>query len=459
MCRIGFILCVLTTLASPVAAGGSFADFTPLTASAATGSLPESAPFALANAAWTQVSIASRATQLAAGEFNTGTWDMLDTNRTGPDAGRYLFTGFETPQAGIQRTDLVAGTTTTIWQSPSPGAQIAFDGSRWTPWGTWLTGEESWRTTSSGVSPYGRLFELPDPMAEAGAAVLLHRNVLARVSHEGLAFDRDNTLYYIDEFNGGSLYKFVSTTPTNGSTFFDAGVNSVLRVGDGSVASGTGSFTWVPFTAPDGSPLPGAIAYTDPNGITSVDGRFTTDLAAFLGTDYMRPEDLEIQTLADGSQRLYVATTTTHQVFMIDLANNIVSEFVSRSTLDAATGLAVGDAFTNPDNIAIDTAGNIFIVEDQPGGVADIWFASDADRDGVADSVARWASLATAGAEPSGLFFDPFDPTRAWIHVQHPTSGDDRLIEFSAVPEPAFLGFVAISGLSFWAWRCSRRRR
>ena len=173
----------------------------------------------------------------------------------------------------------------------------------------------------------------------------------------------------------------------------------------------------------------------------------------------MRPEDLEIQTLADGSQRLYVATTTTHQVFMIDLANNIVSEFVSRSTLDAATGLAVGDAFTNPDNIAIDTAGNIFIVEDQPGGVADIWFASDADRDGVADSVARWASLATAGAEPSGLFFDPFYPTRAWIHVQHPTSGDDRLIEFSAVPEPAFLGFVAISGLSFWAWRCSRRRR
>ncbi len=102
-----------------LAAGSNFSNFTPMTSSVAAGSLPESAPFAFGNSAWTQLSIADRATQLAAGQFNTGNWDMIDTNRTGPDAGRYLFTVFETGQAGVQRTDLKTGTTITQWASPA----------------------------------------------------------------------------------------------------------------------------------------------------------------------------------------------------------------------------------------------------------------------------------------------------------------------------------------------------
>ena len=79
----------------------------------AAGSLPESTPFQLANSAWTQLSIADRATQLATGQFNSGSWDMIDSNRTGAEAGRYLFMGFETGQAGIQRYDRLSGTMTT----------------------------------------------------------------------------------------------------------------------------------------------------------------------------------------------------------------------------------------------------------------------------------------------------------------------------------------------------------
>ena len=81
-----------------LAATTNFSTFTPLGASVPAGSLPESAPFLLGSPNFSQVSIADRAAQLANGQFNSGNWDMIDTNRTGPDAGRYLYTVFETGQ-------------------------------------------------------------------------------------------------------------------------------------------------------------------------------------------------------------------------------------------------------------------------------------------------------------------------------------------------------------------------
>ena len=84
----------------------------------------------------------------------------------------------------------------------------------------------------------------------------------------------------------------------------------MLRVGDGKTPNATGSFTWVPITDENGAALPGALVITDSNGVTSVDGRNTTELEAFKGTDYQRPEDMQIQTLS-GRDYLYMATTTT----------------------------------------------------------------------------------------------------------------------------------------------------
>jgi secreted PhoX family phosphatase len=333
---------------------------------------------------------------------------------------------------------------------------VAFDASRWTPFGTYLTAEESW---GSQPQPYGRLFELTNPVtATAGTGTLVHRNAVARVSHEGLAFDKNNNLYYVDELNGGSIYKYTSATPTNGASFFDGGVNSVLRVGDGSAPNATGAAAWIAFTDNAGTGLAGSVSIVDPNGISSVDGRATTNLAAFLGTNYQRPEDLEIQTLANGDQVIYVATTTTHEVYSINLATNEVKLFLDRNTIDNATGLAVGSAFTNPDNLAIDADGNIYVVEDQPGGIADIWLGVDANRDGVAESMSRWASLSTVGAEPTGLYFDIFNPNLAYVHVQHPDSGVDRTIEFSAVAEPGTIALM-LSGLGLMGMAARRRSR
>ncbi len=134
--------------------------------------------------------------------------------------------------------------------------------------------------------------------------------------------------------------------------------------------------------------------------------------------------------------------------------------FFDQSTIDAATGLPVGSAFENPDNIAIDINGNIYVVEDR-GNIGaegfDIWFAYDANRDGVAEEIGRWASLSTLGAEPTGLYFDPFRPNIAYINVQHTASDIDRTIEISAVPEPGTISLLMAGLVGLMLTRRSRR--
>jgi uncharacterized protein len=433
-------LAAMPALASDDAdhAKSCFADFKPMTGDVGEATLPESAPYRVASPKLSQLTIVARDPSQAK-RFDSGNYDMHTANENGPDAGRYLFTVFETDRAGIQRTDLRTMQTTTIWASPAAApatnSHVAFDASRWTPWGSFLTAEESWSDPGQPTSIYGRLFEVTNPLAAPADIRFVHRDVIPRVSHEGLAFDKAKNLYFIDERNGSHIFKYVPANPyaTNGDHYFAAGQTFVLRVGDGTVKEATGAFTWVPLTNFNGVPLPGAVVVLDPNGVRGLDGRATPKLPAFLGTPFDRPEDLEIKTFGEGERQvLYVATTTNHKVFAIDLARNKVSLFVSRDTIDLGTRLPAGAAFTNPDNLAIDADGNIYVVEDQPGGVEDIWLAVDKNGDGVAEGIAKWASLSTKGAESTGLYFDRFRTDLAYVNVQHPDSGVDRTIMFLA---------------------------
>src|SRR6187551_319104 len=111
---------VLVAAGVLVADGTRFSDFTPL-ASSAGPTADESAPITFGNAAFAQRSIASRDGQLARGIPNSGSWDMITSNETGEQNGRFLFTVFETGQSGVQRHDLLTGLTDTIWQSPVAG--------------------------------------------------------------------------------------------------------------------------------------------------------------------------------------------------------------------------------------------------------------------------------------------------------------------------------------------------
>ena len=425
-----------------------FSDFTPL-ASSAGPTADEAAPITFGNSSFQQRSAADRTAQLAAGEPNSGSWDMITVNETGAQKGRYLFTPFETGQSGIQRLSVDTGEAETLFTSPAPGDHISFDASFWTPWGSYVTAEESWCSAPAGctTSTHGRLFELTNPLTADSVtepngepADLVHRNVVPRVSHEGIQFDKAHNMYFIDELDGGSLYKYVPAASwgeimSGRKGYFDAGQTFVLRVGNGMTPNATGAYTWVPITDETGAALPGALTITDPNGVTSVDGRNTTDLAAFKGTDYQRPEDMQIQTVG-GVERLYVTTTTTHQTYALDLAAQAIGVFADRNTIDLATGAAVGGALANPDNLAVDHDGNMYIVEDRGGAQDDdIWFAKDVNSDGdladAGEGIGRWASNGTVGSEFTGLYFDPTDKRRAWVNIQHPASGNDRTIEIT----------------------------
>jgi len=431
--KLSFAIAIALASSSVFADATSFDKFTPLLGDTVAGSLPESAPFVLSSPKFSQINIVTRDVNQT-NRFDTGNYDMHTVNENGPEAGRYLFTVYETGQAGIQRTDLRNMQTTTIWAAPALGSHISFDASRWTPWGSFLTAEESWSDNPAAPSIYGRLFEVTNPLAAPADINMVHRSILPRVSHEGLAFDKQNNLYFIDERNNSFIFKFTSRKPhaSNGDEFFSAGQTFVLRVGNGITKEATGAATWIPLTDENGVPLPGTVVITDPNGLTALDGRNTPKLAAFLGTKFDRPEDLEIKNLKHDKQMLFVATTTNNKVFSIDLSSDTVKLFVSRDTIDMATGLPVGTAFTSPDNIAIDAEGNMYIVEDQDGGKQDTWFAKDENNDGVAEAVGKWASLTTVGAEATGLYFDPFRPNVAYVNVQHPDSGVDRTMMITA---------------------------
>lgn len=470
----------LTTMAAGAQAADTYFDtFTPLAASAGP-TANEAFPLTLSSPNFSQVTIADRATQnsLVPGS-NSGNWDMITANESGPDAGRYLFMPFETGSGGVQRIDLWnnnynARTVTIV----APGTQgfVSGDASRWTPWGSYLTAEESWGTGSS----KGRLFEVTNATtASANGGNFVQRNVIPRVSHEGLAFDAQKSFYFIDEQNGGGVYKYVSANPnaTTGDQYFDRGQTFVLKVGAGAQFEGnngpaiTGGATWEAITTATGTANAATFSamVNLGGGNFALDGRQAADLVA--GTNFNRPEDIDIQNIG-GVERLYFATTDSDtnantadgrsRIYMLDLATNNLSLFADSNTIDLATGLAVGGGFRNADNLAIDAEGNIYIVEDRDGAVDDdIWFAKDINKDGdlldAGEGLARWVSNGTPGSEITGLYFDKNDPNKAYLNIQHPNSGVDRTIQISAVPEPETYAMLG-AGLGMLALMRSRRR-
>jgi secreted PhoX family phosphatase len=279
----------------------------------------------------------------------------------------------------------------------------SLDGIVWTPWNTLLFAEE--RIVASFKDPRvpnavgGLVYEwdpvrrITRPLPAVGAR-----------SHEGLRFDAQGNLYGISETNpnatqSGAIYKFVPDRRGD----LSSGQLYALKVLDG--ATRTGEATWMPL---------------DRDLV-----QINSDLAAIQvgATGWGRPEDLEINTaagnVAGGAQILFVASTSEDLVLRIELrgdrawVSNFVQNGVNVSGLD------------NPDNLAIDNQGTLYIIEDN--GPSDIWAVRHSGRpELVASEVVRFASLSDCSAESTGLYFDR-NGGSAWVHVQHaggPLSND-----------------------------------
>ena len=415
-------------------------------------------------------------------------WDMLAYDPT----GRYVFIPHETVYgAGVSRYDSETDTTEILFMGDGTGTQSgstafaddtdfgAFDPVRWTPNGTLIAGEE-WSGT-------GRLVEYCNPYDDAPAdPVVTSLNegdcvndpnadyqVLSNMplsAQEGISFGLDDpqgVMYFVDENRSGSIYKaeFVTpgdyskaqtfvlvvdayTGPADGETR-DANVAGIPRVG---------AAQWVPITDHNGDPLPGV---TDPTSAPFAARQSADDVG---GTPYGRPEDTTITRLGGNSKRhgwgrrgrhngnevIYFTATSENAVYGIEETDHgpYVRLFAQGPISRADSGNIAQGAETpsnlgfpatsgemnSPDNLTIDSLGNIYIIEDSPNSETvgdtggDIWFARDTDNDGVAESIDHFLSLQVNKSEATGMIFNPVDGTKFVVAVQHPHSTD--IVEF-----------------------------
>ncbi|QDU65923.1 alkaline phosphatase PhoX [Engelhardtia mirabilis] len=395
-------------------------------------------------------------------------WDMVAFDET----SRFVFIPAEVSSgAGVFRYDTQDGTFEVLLEGNGSGVRESdplawsatnddyarLDPATLTPWGSVLTGEE---TTG------GRLFEILDP--KSATPTVVWRSNIPAVGHEGLRLGAGGEVYFVDEDNSGSLYKFVPKVAGD----LSVGQSFVLSV-DAFAADSTvdasanwdnaanlaaarfGAASWVALTDADGV----ALTTADPFAfVNTTGGRTAAD--ELVGTPYGRPEDLAVGFLANGNEVVYCTLTSENRVLSIELTSAdtaFVREFVNFDTIDLATGLDVNptqnepttspgpDSATNfddPDNLAIDAFGSIYILEDE--GPGDIWKCVDADGDGVAEGMGIFASLGVDGSEPTGLLADPNDPYRFIVCIQHPSSGNDALWQLDAKPYPAVGGDLAL---------------
>lgn len=436
--------CLITSLATslatsratgtiPTIAGDTEATFefvglpasTPCTAGGA-GAFPNEQPFVLP-AGYVQRVIAREGDGGA-----TDIWDMNTVNETGPSAGRFLFRSHETLERGqISMTDLLTGETRVLIERADWNRM---DGLVWTPWHTLLTAEEMrperQPSTPDPLVPHaqaGLLYEV-DPVT--GAAV--PRPALGARAHEGIRLDPQGNVYGISETApstvvtpppvpggpppvprpapGGYVFKFVPDRRGDLSSGQLYALKIVVPTGDR-----TGSAVWTPLD----------------RDAVEIDADAEATRAG--ATGYARPEDVEIATStgnnAGGSNVLYVAVTDEHRVLRIDLREPhgdsehltaFVSDYVVR-------GVNAPTDFTNPDNLALDKRGNLFITEDTrtPPGM-DLWVAIAAPgQQEHAQETIRFASLTDCAGEPTGLYFDS-SGKRLFVNVAHRGGPDPR---------------------------------
>ena len=357
---------------------------------------------------------------------------MTDMSAFDP-TGRYIFLPHETAYgAGLTRYDTETDKAINLFKGDMNGANDewsgdygAIDPATWTPVDTLLVAEE-W-------SGQGRVFEVVNPMADvaAGETVVVNElNSIPNVSHEGLRFNHDGTaLYFIDEDHSGSIYKFIPSVPgdySKGQTFVLAVDNFT---GDPTTEGNdagdrTGSATWVALTDADGV----ALTTTDPFDNASRGGRAAADEIG--GTPFDRPEDVEVGYLRNGHEVLYFNATSENSVYSVEELGDGTAFVRLAASLSTPTNLGYADTtgtLSDPDNLAQDALGNIYVVEDKPNGDdigGDVWFLRDVNGDGVAESLDHFMSLQVKGAENTGLIFRPGHPTQFIINVQHPESTD-----------------------------------
>ena len=338
--------------------------------------------------------------------------DMITTNETRKEAGRYLYRAHEVrPDADLST---YTGGALSVVDVKTGAAKVlvqrkdweALDGLVWTPWHSLLFAEETGSPKlpdpNAPNAKRGLLYELTlksnDPTSAENVTV---RPMLGSIAHEGIEIDAEGNVYVIDEDASGSIYKFIPKRYGD----LSSGQLYALKVDDSSSGDRTGPAQWVAL---------------DMNKVV-VDARAAADDVG--ATAFGRPEDLERI-----GNTLYVAITSEARVLSIALdKNTLVRNFVKTGANvpeeNEATQIT---GFKSPDNLANGPDGKLWIAEDNVP--SDIWVAEpDNDGDGYSDEVSLFASLKDNAAEGTGIYFGK-DPHTLFVNVQHSATGNDKTI-------------------------------
>lgn len=256
-----------------------------------------------------------------------------------------------------------------------------------TPWGTWLSCEET--TDVVAGQRHGYVFEVPADGTSNGEPIV----GLGRFSHEAAAVDPVTGIVYLTEdATPSGLYRFVPTTPGDLAA---GGQLQMLAIGDVPVQTYThtgprsyGHVTWVDIDIPD--PAPGA-AGTVREGIAKG------------GASFERGEGIWY-----GNERIYFVSTSggpsRGQVFALDPATDeleLIFHSPDLETLDS------------PDNICVSPRGGIVLCEDGSGQE----YMHGLTPDG---SIFRFAENLMGGSEWAGATFEPKSGSWLFANLQSP---------------------------------------
>ena len=321
--------------------------------------------------------------------------------------------GNGTPFGGAVYDPTSAGGTTTLVFDPDAGQWLESRSSLSgtirncaggpTPWGTWLTCEETTQVNAGDVR-HGYVFEVPaegdgNPVPLTG---------LGRYSHEAAAVDpATGYVYLTEDATPSGLYRFVPTVPGD----LAAGGALQMMAIDGKPdvyfdpTGASWQVRWVPIANPD----PGAGERS-----TVLQG---LDLG---GTAIRRGEGAWY-----GNGRIYVISTNggparQGQVFVLDPATD---------TLRVLFASPSADVLNAPDNVCVSPRGGLVLCEDgsaneflhglQPDGTIFAFARNEADL----TSGTAGKSVAAAdyrGSEWAGATFEPKNGNWLFVSLQSP---------------------------------------
>lgn len=289
-----------------------------------------------------------------------------------------------------------------------------------TPWGTWITSEESTNAgdaNSDGYQDIGWQVEI-DPITRKvpeystpGKQEKLW--ALGRMSHENIAVANDSITAYEGEDRGsGCVYKFIADNPMDLSSgrLYALKLDSNLVGGEPVVSTGT----WIRI----------------PN-TTQADRNTTNSLAISLGaTPFNGVEDVEVGTV-DG--KIYFTSKGYGRVYSFsDDTDTTVSQFKTfvggqSYLINYGSGIVSEPWSSGNDNLCFDDLGNLYVLQD--GDRDHIWMVGPSHTQ-TSPKVDIFAKL-PSGSESCGMTFTP-DYKFMFLSVQHPSGGNSSTFQIDA---------------------------